>query len=108
MYNMCQITSTYLKKSKIVKIIKDRPSRDALFANKYSLKEKSPKDLEFTNKNSIFINKSLSFAIKKFLFDIRNNIMIFSNHRRQWHYQSKNHQQQSIKPLKTIITINTF
>ena len=82
-YNLCQITSTDIKKSKIevslrtknVDIIikfKDRPSRDALFANKYNLKEKSTKDLGFSNENSIFINESLLFDTKKFLFDVRN------------------------------------
>ena len=49
-----------------------RPSREALFANKYNLKEKSTKDLGFSSENSIFINESLSFDTKKFLFDVRN------------------------------------
>ena len=80
---MCQITSTYIKKTKIeishrtkhgdiVVKFKDRPLRDALFANKYNLKEKSTKDLVFRSENSIFINESLSFDNKKFLFDDRN------------------------------------
>ena len=51
---------------------KDRPSRDALFANKYNLKEKSTKDLGFSSENSIFINELLLFDTKKFLFDVRN------------------------------------
>ena len=82
-YKLCQITSTDIKKSKIevshrtknghiIVKFKDRPSRDALFANKYNLKEKSTKDLGFSSENSIFINESLSFNTKKFLFDIRN------------------------------------
>ena len=81
-YKLCQITSTD-KKSKIevshrtkngdiIVKFKDRPSRDALFANKYNLKEKSTKDLRFSNENSVFINESLSFNTKKLLFDIRN------------------------------------
>ena len=72
MYKLCQITSTDIKKSKIevshrtkngdiIVKFKDRPSRDALFANKYNLKEKSTKDLGFSSENSIFINESLSF-----------------------------------------------
>ena len=82
-YKLCQITSTDIKKSKIevshrtkngdiIVKFKDRPSRDALFANKYNLKEKSTKDLGFSSENSIFINESLSFDTKKFLFDVRN------------------------------------
>ena len=82
-YKLCQITSTDIKKSKIEVLhrtkngdiivkFKDRPSRDALFANKYNLKEKSTKDLGFSSENSIFINESLSFDTKKFLFDVRN------------------------------------
>ena len=82
-YNLCQITSTDIKKSKIevshrtkngdiILKFKDRPSCDALFANKYNLKEKSTKDLGFSNENSIFINESLLFDTKKFLFDVRN------------------------------------
>ena len=72
MYKLCQITSTDIKKSKIevshrtknghiIVKFKDRPSCDALFANKYNLKEKSTKDLGFSSENSIFINESLSF-----------------------------------------------
>ena len=83
MYKLCQITSTNIKKSKIevshrtengdiIAKFKDRPSHDALFANKYNLKEKSTKDLGFSSENSIFINESLSFDTKKFLFDVRN------------------------------------
>ena len=82
-YKLCQIRSTDIKKTKIevshrtkngdiIVKFKDRPSCDALFANKYNLKEKSTKGLEFSSKNSIFINESLSFDTKKFLFDIRN------------------------------------
>ena len=82
-YKLCQITSTDIKKSKIevshrtkngdiIVKFKDRLSRDALFVNKYSLKEKSTKDLGFSSENSIFINESLSFDTKKFLFDVRN------------------------------------
>ena len=82
-YNLCQITSTDTKKFKIKVLhrtknddiiikFKDRPSCDALFPNKYNLKEKSTKDLGFSNENSIFINDSLSFDTKKFLFDVRN------------------------------------
>ena len=99
-------TSTDIKKSKIevshrtrngdiIVRFKDRASPDVLFANKYNLKEKTTKDLGFSNENSIFINESLSFGSKKFLFDVRNKCrtLIFSNHHRQWHCQSKNHQQ---------------
>ena len=86
-YKRCQITSTDITKTKtevshrtkngdIVKF-KDRPSCDALFAKKYNLKEKSTKGLEFSSKNSIFINESLSFDTKKFLFDIRNKCRTF-------------------------------
>ena len=82
-YNLCQITSTDIKKSKIEVLhrtknddiiikFEDRPSCDALFANKYNLKEESTKDLGFSNENSIFINDSLSLDTKKFLFDVRN------------------------------------
>ena len=80
---MRQITSTDIRKNKIevshrtkngdiIVKFKDRPSRDALFVNKYNLKEKSTKDLGFSSENSIFINESLSFDTKKFLFDVRN------------------------------------
>ena len=86
-YKRCKITSTDITKTKtevshrtkngdIVKF-KDRPSCDALFVNKYNLKEKSTKGLEFSSKNSIFINESLSFDTKKFLFDIRNKCRTF-------------------------------
>ena len=82
-YNLCQITSTDVKKCRIevshrpkngdiVVKFKDRPSRDDLFANKYNVKEKTTKDLGFINDNSIFINESLSFNTKKFLSDVRN------------------------------------
>ena len=75
-YKLCQITSIDIKKSKtevshrtengdIIVKFKDRPSLDALFANKYNLKEKSTKDLGFRSENSIFINESLSFDSKK-------------------------------------------
>ena len=71
-YKLCQITLNNIKKSKIevshrtkngdiIVKFKDRPSRDALFVNKYNLKEKSTKDLGFSSENSIFINESLSF-----------------------------------------------
>ena len=82
-YKLCQITSIDIKKSKtevshrtengdIIVKFKDRPSLDALFANKYNLKEKSTKDLGFSSENSIFINESFSFNTKKFFFDVRN------------------------------------
>ena len=71
MYKLCQITSTNITKvshrtenGDIIAKFKDRPSRDALFANKYNLKEKSTKDLGFSSENSIFINESLSFNTK--------------------------------------------
>ena len=54
----------------IVKFM-DRLSCDALFANKYNLKDKNTTDLGFSSENSVFINESLSFN-SKFLFDIRN------------------------------------
>ena len=47
----------------IVKFM-DRLSSDALFANKYNLKDKNTKDLGFSSENSIFINESLSFNTK--------------------------------------------
>ena len=76
MYKLCQIPSTNFKKTKIevshkikngdvIVKFKGRPSCDALFANKYNLKEKSTKDLGFSSENSIFINESLSFDSKK-------------------------------------------
>ena len=66
-YKLCQITSTDIKRSKIkvshrtkngdiIVKFKYRQSCDALFANKYNLKEKSTKDLGFSNENSVFIN----------------------------------------------------
>ena len=65
-YKMCQITievSHRTQNGDIIVKFKGRPSRDALFANKYNLKEKNTtKDLGFSNENSI----------KKFLFDDRN------------------------------------
>ena len=74
-YKLCKITPNNIKKSKIevshrtkngdiIVKFKDRPSRDALFVNKYNLKEKSTKDLGFSSENSIFINESLSFNTK--------------------------------------------
>ena len=46
-------------------------TRDALFANKCNLKEKSTKDLGFSSENSIFINESLSFNTKKCPFNAK-------------------------------------
>ena len=55
-YKLCQITPNNIKKSKIevshrtkngdiIVKFEDRSSRDALFVNKYNLKEKSTEDL---------------------------------------------------------------
>ena len=60
-YKLCQITSTDIKKTKIevwhrtkngdiIVKLKDRPSRDALFANKYNLKEKALRILDLAVK----------------------------------------------------------
>ena len=82
-YNLCPITFTDIKKSKIeishrakngniIVKFKEKPSRGALFANKHNLKEKRTKNLGFSSENSIFTNESLSSDTKKFLFDVRN------------------------------------
>ena len=75
-YKLCQITFTDIKKSKIevsystkygdiIVKFKGRPSRDALFADKYNLNEKNTKDPGFSNENSIFINESLYLSTPK-------------------------------------------
>ena len=82
-YKLLELTSTNIKKSKIeiphrmkngaiIVKFKDRPARDLLYSNKLKLKEKSIKDLGYRNETSIYINKSLFFDTKNFLFDNRN------------------------------------
>ena len=43
------------KNDEFIVKFKGRPSREALFANRYNLKEKSTKELGFSNENTIFI-----------------------------------------------------
>ena len=61
-----------MKNGAIILKFKDRPVRDLLYSNKLKLKEKPIKDIGYRNETFIYINKSLSFDTKKFLFDVGN------------------------------------
>ena len=61
-----------MKNGAIIVKFKDRLACDLLYSNKLKLKDKSIKDLGYRNETSIYINESLSFETKKFVFDVRN------------------------------------
>ena len=82
-YKICELEFVDIKKSKteiahrikngdIIVKFKDRMTRDLIYNNKLKLKEKTTKDLGFTEESSIFINKSLSFDNKNLLYNARN------------------------------------
>ena len=81
-----------MKNDAIIVKFKDQPVCDLLYLNKLKLKEKSIKDLGYRNETSIYINESLSFDTKFFLFDVRNKSRTLGySYNRQWINQGEDH-----------------
>ena len=81
-----------MKNGAIIVKFKDRLARDLLYSNKLKLKDKSIKDLGYRNETSIYINESLSFDTKFFLFGVRNKSRTLGySYNRQWTNQGEDH-----------------
>ena len=82
-----------MKNGAIIVKFKDRLACDLLYSNKLKLKDKSIKDLGYRNETSIYINESLSFDTKKFVFDVRNKSITlgYNSYNRQWIDQGEDH-----------------
>ena len=81
-----------MKNDAIIVKFKDQPVCDLLHLNTLKLKEKSIKDLGYRNETSIYINESLSFDTKFFLFGVRNKSRTLGySYNRQWTNQGEDH-----------------
>ena len=82
-----------MKNGAIIVKFKDWLACDLLYSNKLKLKDKSIKDLCYRNETSIYINESLSFETKKFVFDVRNKSITlgYNGYNRQWIDEGQDH-----------------